>query len=292
MKIIVTLLLAAAIFGGGIYAAWKLYVKPRQDLQMEKASGPAAPPPDPTLPEYQKRLAAQDQQSLVDARKSWTDFIERYPESSKINEAKDILGKLNTAVFLSPIQTPEKEVYLVKSGDVITRVAQRLKTSPELLMRSNNLQGSMLKIGQKLLVSPSDFSVVISRRLQKVTLLNSGKFFKQYSILKMPGHGSPAADTSKKKAAPTPRPPKVTGRVADRIAWYNGNRVNFTEKEYAAADNWVIVNPAGHSLYCERPAPPGTTTVQKPAGGGYVLAPEDLREIAALVKKNDPVTID
>ena len=291
MKIILILLLAAAIFGGGTYAAWKLYIKPHQDLQMERASGPASPPPDPTLPEYEKRIAAQDSQSLIDARNSWTDFIERFPESSKINEAKDILGKLNTAIFLSPIQTPEKEVYIVKSGDVITRVAQRLKTSPELLMRSNNMQGSMLRIGQKLLVSPNDFSMFISRRAQKVTLLNKGKFFKQYSILKMPGH-SAAAGPAKKNAAPTPRPPKIQGKVTDRIAWYNGTRVNFTDKEFGSADHWVIVSPPGHSLYSERPAVPNGPPAQKPTGGGYVLAAEDLRELAALLKKNDPVTID
>ena len=294
MKIVASLLLAIVIFGTGIYAAWKLYVKPHQDLQMERASGPASPPPDPTLPEYEKRIAAQDSQTLIDARASWADFIERFPESSKINEAKEILGKLNVAVLLlSPIPSPEKEVYVVKSGDVITRVAQHLKSSPELLMRSNNLQGSMLRIGQKLLSSPSDFSLVISRHFQKVTLLNNGKFFKQYPILKMPGHAAhPTGPTPKKNAPATPRPPKVQGRVGDRIAWFNGTRVNFTEKDFNAADHWIIINPAGHSLYTELPAAPGAPAPQKPAGGGYVLAPEDLRELAAMLKKNDPVTID
>ena len=40
------------------------------------------------------------------------------------------------------------------------------------------------------------------------------------------------------------------------------------------------------------PAAPNGAAAQKPTGGGYVLAAEDLRELAALLKKNDPVTID
>ncbi len=68
-----------------------------------------------------------------------------------------MLGKLNAAIFLSPLPSPEKQTYVVRPGDVITRVAVKYKTTPELLMRSNNLSGSMLRIGQRLLIAPERF---------------------------------------------------------------------------------------------------------------------------------------
>jgi LysM repeat protein len=292
LKALVIIFLTVAIFGSAMYATWRLYLKPRQALHAEKARGPASPPPDYTLPEFQKRLAAQDTMSITDARKMWADFVERFPDSGKLDEAKDYLGRLNVAVFLSPVESPEKTVYVVKPGDVITRVAGKFKTTPELLMRANNMQGpkaSMLRIGQKLLISPSDFTVTIDRRKKRVALMNTGKFFKQYHIL-----GLPAPKTAPNgKVIATPRPPKISGKVTDRIPWVNGQRVSFAEKEFASAYFWIIISPAGHSLYCEHPPTNGPPPLMpKPTGGGYLLGQEDLREMAALLKKNDPVTID
>ena len=202
MKALVIIFLTVAIFGGAYYATWKLYLKPQEALQAEKARGPATPPPDPTLPEFNKRLAAQDTMTPLEARTMWTDFIERYPESSRIDEAKDYLGRLNIHIFLAPIPSPEKTVYVVKSGDVITRVAMKFKTTEALLMRANNMTGSMLRIGQKLLIPPTEFSLTISRRQKRVTLLNKGKFFKQYAILALPvPKGAPANPKNRHAAA-------------------------------------------------------------------------------------------
>jgi LysM repeat protein len=291
LKALVIIFLTVAIFGGAYFATWKLYLKPQEALKAEKARGPASPPPDPTLPEFNKRLAAQDTMTPLEARTMWADFIERYPESSRIDEAKDYLGRLNIHIYLAPIPSPEKTVYVVKSGDVITLVAKKFKTTPELLMRANNMTGSMLRIGQKLLIPPSEFSLTVSRRQKRVTLMNKGKFFKQYAILAMP---VPKGASANPRNA-TPRPPKVAGHVADRMAWVRGQRVNFTDKEYSSADYWIMIVPGGHSLYCEIPPPPGSpagSPPPHPTGGGYLMSAPDTREMAALLKKNDPVTID
>ena len=56
-----------------------------------------------------------------------------------------------------------------------------------------------------------------------------------------------------------------------------------------------MIVPGGHSLYCEIPPAPGSpagSPLPHPQGGGYLMAAPDVREMAALLKKNDPVTID
>ena len=83
--------------------------------------------------------------------------------------------------------------------------------------------------------------------------------------------------------------------MADRIAWVRGQRVTFTDKEYGSADYWVMIVPGGHSLYCEIPPAPGSpagSPLPHPQGGGYLMAAPDVREMAALPKKNYLVTID
>jgi LysM repeat protein len=287
LKALVIIVLALAIFGGAYYAAYVLYLHPQEQLRAEQSQPPPPPPPDPALPDFDKALEIQNSGDTLAALAKWRDFVDRWPQSTKIDEAKEYLGRINMALYLSPVQTPDKTVYIVKQGDVITRVAAKFKSTPEAVIKANHLTGSMLRIGQKLMVPPTDFSLVIDRQRQKVVLLQADKFFKQYSILIMPkGHAPKAGE---KKPA---KPPKITGRVTEKMAWRGANRITFTDKQYNEATHWIMISPGGHNLYTEAAAAPDGTTPQKPPGGGYGLAPESMQELAALVRKNDPVTIE
>jgi LysM repeat protein len=298
VKAIVIILLALGIFGGAYYATWFLYLQPQAQIQQEKQSPPPPPPPDPALPEFQRVLTLQESGDINGARTAWQDFVERYPQSSKINEAKDRLGQINISLFLSPVQTPEKTLYIVKPGDVINKVAARNKSTSELLMRANNLQPNaknivILRIGQKLLIPPADFSLVINRGNRKVELRQGEKFFRHYSILTMPAHLEAAA----KKKAP-PKNQKITGKVTEKIAWNDKTRVIFTDKAYAEADHWILISPGGNNLYTDvadapaDPANPSASQPHKPPGGGYGLAAESMRELATMLRKGDAVTIE
>lgn len=296
MKFLVVLLLAGIVFGTGGYFTWKLFVEPQQKLKDEKQMGPPAPPPDPTLPEFAKCVELQQSAKLVEARAAFMDFIERYPQSSKTEEAKNRVGGINSYIFLSTYSAPEKISYTVQKNDVINRVAVKMHTTPELILKANDLHGFMLRIGERLTVSPAEFSVTIDRRNHKVVLMNFGKFFKQYPIMDGAGMkgGQPATPAPGKTAAPTPRQPKIGGRVTEEIAWNKGQRVTPFDKDkgeaYAEADHWIVISPSGHSLYTDHgsDAPPAT----KPPGGGYGLEPEAMQELAAMLNKNTPVTIE
>src|SRR5205814_7416331 len=62
--------------------------------------------------------------------------------------------------------------YVVKGGDVLQRVAHKTKTTPELIMRMNNMSSTMLHIGEHLLISHPDFAIVVQRKKNLLTLLN------------------------------------------------------------------------------------------------------------------------
>lgn len=295
MKALTILALAVLIFGSAAYATWVLFLKRQQAVSEERQQPPPPAPPDPTLADFERCQTLESSASMLEVRNSWREFVERYPQSTKIQEAKARLGQINSALFFSAVATPEKTSYTVKQGDVITKVAVHEKSTPELIMRVNNLHGSMLRIGQRLLIPPADFSLQIERRHKVVVLLEGGKFFREYPILAMPVHAAPGSGGGgAKKAGPTPRPPKVLGKVSDKIAWNHGQRVIFSDKGYGDAEHWIVIAPGGHSLYTETGAPavPGAPAPQKPPGGGYGLAPDAMQELAAMLHKNDPVTID
>ena len=278
MKALVLLLLACAIAGGVYYFADELFLKPERLLKEEKLRPPEPPPPDPTLPEFEKAVKAHQAGKLVEARTALEFFIEHFPESSKIEDARDLLGEVNTRIMFSPMPSPEKQLYVVRSGDVLNRVAAKTKSTAELIMRSNNLSGTMLRIDQKLWVPPTQFSITISRKRNKVVLFRANKFFKQYPIRSWPAVA--------KKAGP---PQKHTGRVTERIAWFEGQRVIFIDKGYSQATHWIQLSIPGYTLYGELPA--DDPKPQKPPSG-ITIAPEAAAELAAMLSKNDPVSIE
>src|SRR5207244_10946040 len=109
--------------------------------------------------------------------------IQKYPNSPHADEAKDLLGEVNVDILLSRTSSPEKEEYIVKPGDVLQKVARKVKSTPELIMRMNNLNGTMLHIGERLLVSHPDMAILVQRKTKMLVILNNGGFFKQYNVL-------------------------------------------------------------------------------------------------------------
>ena len=72
--------------------------------------------------------------------------------------------------------------------------------------------------------------------------------------------------------------------MVDKIALdAAGTRVTFVDKGYAGATHKISFSIPGHSLYGVAPGVPAS---------GIGLAPEDVQEIAVLLSKNDPVTIE
>ena len=251
LKGLFVLLLTTAVFGGGGYYTYLLYIHPEIELEKEKTSGVQAQPAfkDPTLEEFQKCLQIEAVGDPLASRRGFAEFLDNYPDSSKADEARTRLGAIQSSLLFSPRATPEKQIIIVKPGEVLNKLSHRLKTSPELLLAINRLETPNLRVGQRLYSVPSNFSALIDRASSKVTVLRDKEFFTQYPILETKGsvHVGPL-----KKGAPS----MLTAKVQDKPGWKDNVRLNFGEK--------VSLNlHAGWS--CRRPVIPCTVCPQIPA---------------------------
>src|SRR5437762_3615500 len=159
MKWLFVLVLAVIIFGGAAWFGYDLFFKQQIEVKKEqRGEVPPEPTPDISLPEFEAAAKLRQEGKLTEARGALTAFIERYPNGLHVEEAKDLLGEVNIDILLSRTPSPEKEEYIVKPGDVLAKISHKLKTTPELIMRMNNLNGTMLRIGERLLISHPDFS--------------------------------------------------------------------------------------------------------------------------------------
>lgn len=276
MKWLFVLFLAIIIFGGAAWFGYNFVFK--EDIQVRKEQrGEVTSEPrlDLTLPEYEAAAKLRQEGKIPEARAALAAFIQKYPTSPHADEAKDLLGEVNVDILLSRTPSPEKEEYIVKPGDVLQKVAHKVKSTPELIMRMNNMSSTMLHIGERLLISHPDFSIVVQRKPKLIVLLNHGGFFKQYHVReeKLPAKSS-----------------KVTTKVAEVMAWRDGKRVGFGTKEFIGSTRWVRLSAQAYTIYAV-PDPAHPALSQPPPPQGLGLAAADVEELSSLVKKNTPVTI-
>ena len=278
MKWLLVLLLALIIFGGAAWFGYNSFVKEEIAVKKEQRGEVApAPTPDISLPEFQAAAQLRQDGKLAEARDALVAFIQKYPAGLHVEEAKDLLGEVNVDVLLSRYPSPEKTEYVVKSGDMLAKISRKLKTTPELIMRMNNMNGTMLHIGEHLLISHPDFSIVIQRKANLVVLLNHGAFFKQYHV---------------REAKLSPKQPsKITAKVAETMAWKNGKRIGLGSKDYIGSTRWIrLAGASAYTLY-SMPDSAHPNFDQPPPPVGLGLAASDVEELSSLVNNRTPVTI-
>ena len=127
-----------------------------------------------------------------------------------------------------------------------------MKTTPELIMRMNNLNGTMLRIGERLLISHPEFSLFIQRNERVVVLLDRGSFLNATTCVKVKLLGRQA--------------PKINTHVAEVMAWKNGKRVGFGSKEYPSSTRWIRLAANGYTLFAEASR---AVSLPPPQGSGW-----------------------
>ena len=253
--------------------AYRLFFK-KPDPRGRNPNEPVVTPtPDPGIAMFnqaKREIASGDQN---DAQKILLALVQSFPDSTRINEAKKLLGDLNISAFFSPEPGPDKTEYVVIRGDSIARIATKTKNPAELIFKANGLDSLTIQPGRKLIIPKGQFSLVVNTKKGDVTLMNDGIFFRWYKPLELK------------------LPAKVVlgqFKAREKIAWADGIRVAFGEKKYLGSSRWIAVNGSGITLYSE--TNPQKPNVQKPATG-IMLGPADMEELFALVVKDTPVTV-
>ena len=273
VKILVVTSLAIGVFGGGGFVAYRLFFKKADPGGRNPSEPVVTPTPDPGIAMFNQAKRAIDSGDQNEAQKILLALVQSFPDSTRINEARKLLGDLNISAFFSPEPGPNKTEYVVTRGDSIARIATKTKNPAELIFKANGLDSLTIQPGRRLIIPKGQFSLVVDTKKGDVTLMNNGVFFRWYKPLELK------------------LPVKVVlgqFKTREKIAWADGVRVAFGEKKYLGSSRWIVFNGSGITLYSE--TNPQTPNVQKP-GTGIMLGPADMEELFALVVKDTPVIV-
>lgn len=107
---------------------------------------------------------------------------EKLPEELR-SQVEYTLGDINMRILYSPETTDDDEYYTIKRGDYIYKLAQKFDVPQELILKCNGIDDPRrLQIDQRIKIPKVDFSIVVDKSDNTLTLLNNGKFFKKYPV--------------------------------------------------------------------------------------------------------------
>ena len=294
---IVGILVIAGI-GFGLRHAWSKLntVQPQPQPPPPAAAQPQAqavapaPTASPQSDEDLKRvtqiralMAAKDKDWATLRAKSY-EALAQIKAAALLAEIEQILGAVNMELLFLPAPMPEKEDYVVQSGDSLDKLSKRYKTTVELIEKSNQLKGRMLRPGDRLRIFKASLTIDVSKTRNDLLLLANNRFFKRYRV----GSG---------KYGSTPTGTfVVTDRIAEPPWWRpDGKIVPFGDKENVLGTRWLALNATGDTPKVRGYGIHGTwepDSIGKQSSAGCVrLVNTDVEELFSLVPMGTPVTI-
>ncbi len=251
-------LVILAVIGACVY--WFFFREPPPDVPDDKASGrsevsdhpkPAddresagadaapvvvTPPADVALMMDEAAQLATDDK-LVEARRRYLEAFKHSSDPSVRRQIERKVTPLNVELVISPRQMPEKEDYLVKSGDSLDRIARRYGTTTELIQKSNLLMNpNIIKAGDRLRVFTGKFELAASKSRHDMVVTMNGEFFKRYKV----GTG---------RYGKTPVGTFVVReKIAEPVWWRpDGREVPFGDKENILGTRWLSLKATGET---------------------------------------------
>ena len=286
-------LLAVAIFGSAAYIARFIF---RPEGLARYKSIPWVTYVHPNVKKLKQAQTLLDDGNLKEARTILVNALITAPKSPVTRELRDLLGDVNTQIFFSKEPSPRKTEYIVKSGDALSSIARKLRSSPEAIVRVNNLNSTLIHPGEKLLVPALDFTITIDLPRNRVVVHDSHGFFTQYPIASA--------------ELPPTRQPTIQTKVTAKSFWDNGKPVRsareFQKKEEEGTPR-IDLGRRGYVLYGveeeseatgsqiaveadDKEQTPNSDDANRPPQGIAMLK-DDLAEIELLIHKGTPVTI-
>ena len=253
---------------------------------------PAAQPAGPALSKAEADAAIAKARQLEaagqieGARDQLLSILDRVPESARA-AVQEAVGRLSIALFVSPCPAKGKVVYVVKSGDSLSKIAAKFNCPALLIEKANGIEDAAKIRGGQSLVFPDRpaFSVLVSKSRNTLAVLLDGKLFKHYAV----GTGAQA------------RTPAGTFKVVDKISeppWWPGDGtpvVRYGDPKNILGTHWLALEATGDTPRVRGYGIHGTwdeSTIGRQSSAGCVrMRNADVAEIFMLLPRGTPVTI-
>lgn len=275
---ILAAVLALCVLGGaviGAYYVWEKVFKPEAKTQKELTAAltNGGAKSDPGKGVFQQAMDLIRQNDLEGSKEKLRMVSRIYKDSEYFDDARRVLGEMNLDRLFSRTPMPGKLEYTVGPREPgLDAIAKKNRTTIPFIRRINNLSGTVIHPGDRLVLYPLDFEIEVRVAKNLLTLTQKGEYVKDYQILEFNLGGS--------------RLPPAT-YIGSKSAYLGGKPLREYDNRYSEATKWIqTTSKPGRPgiIFC---APPKKKDDGTP--NGIYLDEADIEELSTIVRVNVPV---
>ncbi|MBP7830209.1 MAG: L,D-transpeptidase family protein [Kiritimatiellae bacterium] len=238
---------------------------------------PAAPAMDPGLGLLARARDLRAADKLVEARDTAWQTLDQSSNEVARTGAEALLGEVNIELLMSPRMMPEKEEYVVVSGDSLDKLRKKFGTTVEVIRRGNRIPGDVIRAGDRFRIFKGRFTIEVSKTRNDLVVRMNDRFFKRYRVGTGEFGKTPVGDFVIKE------------KIAQPTWWRpDGKPIPFGDPENVLGTHWLSLDIPGYGIH-------GTwepDTIGKQASAGCIrLLNAEVEELFNLVPEGTPVRI-
>ncbi|MFT5127929.1 MAG: lipoprotein-anchoring transpeptidase ErfK/SrfK [Rhodothermales bacterium] len=148
-------------------------------------------------------------------------------------QAADVISKVNTVFLFSDVRCPEKERYVVQSGDSLARIANKFNTTVNALQRSNGLDATNPTIypKQSFYIYKGDWQIRVIKENYLLVVTNGDRVVKTYLVAIGRNDRTPTGTFT------------ITDKQVEPDWWQPGRIVKYGDPENVLGTRWMSIEP-------------------------------------------------
>ena len=235
---------------------------------------------DENMPQAQQlveqAMALQAHGQMLEAKAEYQKILAEHPDFDDIETIQSQLGELNIKIVESNTETPQTVLHKIQAGDSLGKLAKEYNTTQELIKKSNNLSGDVIRLGQKLRIWKGNFQIHVDKSRNILILKNGEEVLKVYNVSTGTNNSTPVGKF------------KITIKLVDPVWFKSGAVIPPESPENVLGSRWMGFDLAGYGIH-------GTTEPDKiglQATAGCVrMLNRDIEELYTLVPIGTVVTV-
>lgn len=214
--------------------------------------------------------------NLLEAKLSYQKLVNDFPESPLIADWQKKTEEINIKLLFSSVITPKSIIYQIKPGDTVNKISREYKTTPELIMKSNNISGSLIIPGRSIKVWNTPFNILIDKSQNILLLKSEEEIIKTYTVSTGKNNCTPAGTF------------KIINKLMNPTWFKAGAVVPAGSAENVLGTRWMGFDLAGYGIHgTTEPKELGKQVTQ----GCVRLANSDVEELYTIVPVGTEVVI-
>lgn len=174
---------------------------------------------------------------LQDAKSVYQKLVNDFPNSSEVMNWQKKIDDINIKLLFSPVITSKSTTYEIKPGDTLTKIAQRFKTTTDLIKRSNNLKGDIINPGKRIKIWRAPFSILVDKSQNILILKSDEEIIKTYTVSTGKNNSTPVGNF------------KITSKLMNPTWFKTGAVIPSGSPENVLGTRWLGLDKPSYGIH-------------------------------------------